>query len=66
VRFVKRVLRKRFPVSPDFFADGFCVAVLCATIDEFVLHLIQHRLLLFTHRLPQHIGITFTEARKLL
>ena len=66
MRFVERILRKRFPIGPDFFADRFRVTILCTPFDEFVFHLVEYRLLLFTHRLSQYIGITFTKASQLL
>src|SRR5690606_13183358 len=66
MRFIERVLRECFPVSPDLFQFFRWKESLRRALDKLCLHFIKHSFLLLTHGLPQHIRVTFTEAGQLL
>jgi hypothetical protein len=63
VAFVEGVLREGLPVRPDLVADLGVEATFCRALQELAFHLVQRGAVLFAHRLPQHVGIAFGEAR---
>lgn len=66
VGLVERIRGERLPVSPDFFAHRAVVPVSHSPVEKIALHLVQHVLFLFPHRLSQRIGLPFGKSGQLL
>ena len=66
VRFIEGIGCKSLPVGPYFLQLLGVMAFGRSLLHKFGLHFVQYILLLFSHRLSKHIGLTFGKSGNFL